>query len=180
MRKSIIIPALAITIVGTGVLASNKIFAQSTVTANPMSTVVQKIADKFGLNTTDVQAVFDQDRTDRQAEMETKYENQLTQFVTDGKITEAQKQLILSKHKELEAARQTERQRMEGMTDDERKAAMEANRTKMETERSALEEWASQNGIDMQYIMGFGMHGGHGPGMGFRPQGGQVPAAVQQ
>jgi hypothetical protein len=36
--------------------------------------------------------------------MQTKYEERLTQDVTDGKITSEQKELILAKHKELEGA----------------------------------------------------------------------------
>lgn len=39
-----------------------------------MSSIVQKIADKFGLNKSDVQAVFDQDLADRKAAMEGKFE----------------------------------------------------------------------------------------------------------
>ncbi len=179
MKKTLVITALTLTVIGTGALAATKTFAQTTTTTNPMSTLVQKIADKFGLSKTDVQAVFDQDRTDREVEMETKYEQQLAQYVSDGKITEAQKQLILAKHKELEASRQTERQSFEGMTDEQRQTAMEANRSKMEAERTALEQWATQNGIDVSYLMGLGKHGGRGFGMGPGPDSATAPASTQ-
>jgi hypothetical protein len=155
LNKKIIITALAIATLGAGILTSSKVFAQTTPSGNnPMSTLIQKIATKFGLNTSDVQAVFDQDRTDQEAQQETDYEARLTQAVTDGKITEAQKQLILTKHKELEASRQNQMQNMQGKTDTERKAAMES-------ERTALETWAKENNIDMSYLMG-------GRGMGHR------------
>lgn len=122
--------------------------------------MIQKIADKFGLNKTDVQAVFDQDRTDRKADMEKKFQTDLDQAVKDGKITDSQKQLIISKRTELQDARKKGMQNMQGKSADEIKAAMEANKSTMESERTALEAWAKQNGIDMKYLMGgFGRHG---------------------
>jgi hypothetical protein len=50
---------------------------------------------------------------------------------------------------------------------------MEANKATMESERESLEDWATQNGIDIKYLMGgFGMHGGPGRnGMGGTPAG---------
>ena len=173
MKKQLAITALVITIAGAGLFTSTKVFAQSTTGTNPMSSMVQKIADKFGLNKNDVQAVFDQERTERQAEMQAKYETQLTQYVKDGKITEAQKQLILTKHKEIQANRTSEMQSMQGKTQAERKTAMDAKRTELET-------WATQNGIDVKYLMGgMGMKG-HG---GFRGAGGPpdfAPTATHQ
>lgn len=37
---------------------------------------------------------------------------------------------------------------------------MDTNRTKMDEERKTLQEWATQNNIDMKYLMDFGMRGG--------------------
>jgi hypothetical protein len=34
---------------------------------------------------------------------------------------------------------------------------MEYRKTEMEKERTELEAWAESNGIDMQYLIGFGM-----------------------
>lgn len=178
MNKKILITAILVSVLGIGIFSSTKVLAQNILNGqNPMSSLVQKIADKFGLKKEDVQAVFDQDRAEhqvemeakraeRQAEMETKYKAQLDQDVKDGKITEAQKELILAKRKELEASRQAEMQNMQGKTAEERKAAMEAKKTEMEKKRKELEDWAKQNGIDLKYLMGgFGRHGGpDGPG----------------
>ncbi len=69
----------------------------------------------------------------------------LDQLVKDGKITADQKSKLEAKQKELESARTAE--------------------------RDALKQWASDNGIDMQYLMGPMGKGGHmrgggdGPGM---------------
>lgn len=143
LKNKAILIALILTLAGMGLIGINTVQAQNT-NPNPFSTLVQKIADKFGLKKEDVQAVFDQDRADRQIEMEKKYLARLDQLVKDGKITEAQKQLIINKHKE-------------------RKTIREANKTKMETERKELEDWAKQNNINPQYLFGFGR--GHFRGM---------------
>jgi hypothetical protein len=170
MNKKIFLTGLTVVILGAGILTSTQVFAQ---TANdPTSSIVQKIADKFGLNKSDVQAVFDQDRADRKTAMEKKFESQLDQEVKDGKITEEQKQLIISKRKELETTRQSQMQNMQGKSQDEIKAAMEANKATIEAERTSLEDWAKQNGIDIKYLMGdLGMRGGPRNGMGNPPEG---------
>jgi hypothetical protein len=165
MNKKIMIPIATIAFVGLGMFAASTVYAETqTDPKDPMTTLVQKIADKFGLKQSDVQTVFDQEREARKVKMEEEYESRLTTLVKDGKITEAQKQLILAKHKELETSRQSAMQNEKGKTEEERKKDREANKTKMDTERKELEAWAKQNNIDVQYLMGFGMRGGHGPG----------------
>jgi len=152
MKKIIALSALAV-VLGAGLLKSGIVFAQGN-GQERMSTLVQKIADKFNLNKDEVQAIFDEDkairetemkaeREARRAEMQTKYEERLTQDVTYGKITEEQRKLILAKHKEMEANRET----------------------KMEGNRTELEAWAKENGIDSSYLMGgFGGRGRGGMG----------------
>lgn len=175
MNKKILLTGLTVAILVAGALTTTQVFAQ---TSNyPISSIVQKITDKFGLNKSDVQAVFDQDRADKKTAMKGKSEAQLDQDVKDGKITEAQKQLIISKRKELETTRQNQMQNMQGKSKDEIKAAMEANKATMKAERKSLEDWAKQNGIDVKYLLGgFGMHGGPGRnGMGGPPAGFRSP-----
>ncbi len=166
MKKALLIAVIA-GIVGTGLVVVPKSYAvEAQNTNNPFQTLVQKIAEKFGLKKEDVQTVFDQDRKDRQAEHEKEYINRLEQLAAEKKITEAQKKLILEKHKELSAKRQSQMQNMQGKTSDERKALMQQKKAERETERTELENWAKQNGIDIQYLMGgMGRHGG--PGRGF-------------
>ncbi len=133
MKNKILI-TFAVIFLGAGLLAVTKVSAKNSSNGrNSMQSIVQKIADRFGLKKEDVQAVFDQERQDRQAEKEARYMSYLDQLVKDGKITEEQKQLIIQKHKEIEANRITE--------------------------RKTLEDWASKNGIDIRYLMGgFGGH----------------------
>ncbi len=130
-----------------------------------MSNLVQKIAQKFGVPQADVQAVFDADKQDHMQQMQAQTEQRLTDLVTAGKITQAQKDLIVAKQKELEANRQANFEAFKGKTPAEHKAAMDAQRTD-------LEAWAKTNGIDMQYLMmghGMGGRGGHRGGMGRGP-----------
>ena len=157
INKKIILSALVLTIVGAGILGTSRVYAQNT-NGGPMSALAQMIADKFNLNKNDVQTVFDQYRSDRQSQTQANFEQKLSQAVTDGKITEAQKQLILSKHKELQDSRDTSRSDIQNMTPEERK-------TIKETQKQALEDWAKQNNIDLKYFFGGRMGLGHFGGM---------------
>jgi hypothetical protein len=90
-KKTKIIVSVSGLLLGVGLFAVGKTYA-SVLTGNDGQTkLVQMIADKFSLQNSDVQSVFDQFRTDRQTEMEAAYKTQLAQYVTDGKITEDQK-----------------------------------------------------------------------------------------
>ncbi len=153
IKQKIVISALVMAIAGVGLFTTAQAFAQETGTST--SSIVQKIADKFNLNKDEVQKVFDEEHAARHAEMEVKYTEYLSQAVTDGKITEAQKELILAKRKELMAEREAKMAAMKDKTEAERRAAMKS-------ERAALQEWATQNNIDLQYLRG-GMGKG-GPG----------------
>jgi hypothetical protein len=162
MQKKILLTAAALAIVGTTLMTAQHAFAQtSDTTTNPMSSLVDKLATKFGLEKSQVQAVFDEERAAHQAEMRAKEEERLNTLVSEGKITQAQKQLIISKRQEMETQRESERESMQNMTAEERQAAMEAKRT-------ALEQWATQNGIDSKYLKAFG-RGGHGMRGGMHP-----------
>ncbi len=161
MNKKTIATFAVVTVLGLGILGSSSAFAQSASNSqSPMSSLVQRVAEKFGLNQTDVQAVFDEAHEEKKAEKQANFETKLSQYVADGKITEDQKQLILQKRTELDAQRETNKESMQNLSGDERRA-------KMEEERSALEAWATENGIDIQYLM---PQGGRGHG-GFRGPG---------
>lgn len=164
MNKKTIATFAIVTVVGLGILGSSSAFAQTTANGqSPMSSLAQKIAEKFGLNQADVQAVFDEEHETRQASMKADFEARINQYVTSGKITEAQKQLILQKRSELAAAHKAQKESTKNLTPEERKSQMEA-------ERTSLKAWAKENGIDIQYLMPQGGkgHGGHrgfgGPG----------------
>lgn len=137
------------TVVGGGLLTQHAFAASTTNSDN----LIARIATKFNLNQTEVQAVADQFHTDKIAEMQQKEADRLTQAVTDGKITAAQKDLLTAKQAELK----TKFEEIRAMTD---KAA---RKTAMDTLRTETEAWATKNNIDKQWLHFMGGHGGKGP-----------------
>jgi hypothetical protein len=132
-----------------------------------MSSLVSAVAKKFNLKQSDVQAVFDANRTQMEAQRETKVKDQVAQLVKDGKLTQAQADLINAKRAELQKQHDANRTSMDSKTDTERKAAMDA-------ERTALDKWFSDNNIstDYRYLV-FGGRGHGGPGGPGGPRDGQ-------
>jgi ribosomal protein L19E len=158
MKKHLVIAATAATIGLAGLSAgvAHAATTDSTTKTDPMSSLVDKIATKFNLNKTEVQQVFDAQKTERQAERETEVKADVAKLVADGKITQAQADLINAKRAELQKQHESNKAGRQGTGNSERKAAMEKQKTE-------LEAWAKQNGIDAQYLR-YVMGGGHGHG----------------
>lgn len=124
-------------------------------------TLIQRLVQKFGLKTEDVRSVFDTVRDERQAQMQQKLIDKLDALVKEGKLTEAQKQLIVAKHTELQTQREKDKDTLKDLTPEERRAKMQAQRTD-------LENWAKKNNIDIQYVLGFNREKGLGMGRGWK------------
>lgn len=134
--------------------------ASTTDSSNPMSSLVDAMASKFNLDKTQVQAVFDEQKSAMQAEREAEMKTKIAQLVTDGEITQAQADKINTKRAELQKERETNREAMQSMTDAERKAEMESHKTEMDA-------WFSENDIDTEYrylLIGVRGHGHGSPG----------------
>ena len=129
-KKVLLVAGLAASIVTLGLVGTSIVSAETT-SAN--MSIVERIATKFGLKEADVQAVFDEDRTAREAERSAVLSDRLQDAVDEGKITAEQKASIEAKITEEQSAR--------------------------EAERTALQQWAKDNNIDMKYLMGGGRHG---------------------
>lgn len=153
MNKKMLLTVATVSIMSGGLVMASNAFAQTQSGGQEsMTSLVQKIADKFNINKNDVQAVFDQNRQEMQAKRETRYEAKLAQLVKDGKITEQQKQLLLDKHKQLVSEMQSNKVNLKSLTPAARKA-----------KRQELQAWAKQNGVDIKYLMGgLGMRGHRG------------------
>ena len=158
MNKKLLLVLGAITVIGVGVLGSNQAFAQESNTSDPINSLVQKIADKFGLNRDDVQAVFTEHKSEMKVNISARQEDRLSSLVSEGKITEVQKTLIINKQKELVEKRAANKDSLKDLSREE-------IRSKMEAERAELTKWATDNGIDMKYLTGPFGRGFH---MGFR------------
>jgi len=147
MKNTVIAIGVVVAIVVGVSFVSPYTFAQDMV--SPKNSLVEKLASTFNLDKTKVQAVFDQEFKAHHAERQAKFEEKLTQLVKDGKISEAQKQLLLQKHQQMQESRQEQMEKMKSMTVEERKAAMEAH-------KKELENWAKENDIDVQDLFPMG------------------------
>jgi len=143
IKKTLLIPALVVTVVGASLWATTQTYAQDT--NDPQTNLVQRIATKFNLNKDDVKKVFEEDRQEHHVQMQQKFEERLTQLVKDGKLTEDQKTKVLAKFKEMEASHEAEMDSVESSTPEERK-------TKMKAHKDELAQWAKDNGIDLNVL----------------------------
>lgn len=142
---------------------------------NPMSKLVNAIAQKFNLNVSDVQAVFDEQKaqmdterktqkTEMEAKQQEEFKNRINQAVTDGKLTQEQADKIIVKKAEIDGQKTTT---PNTSTTPKTKEEMDA---KMKAQTDSLKQWASDNNIPEEYIRflgrGMGVGRGHG-GQGF-------------
>ena len=148
LRKKLMVPLLAITVGGAALLAVTQVHAQS---GSESAGLVQMIAQKFNLDSSQVQTVVDQFRQDHKGDMhqrmQDKEENHLTQLVTDGKLTEAQKQAILNELAALKTKYNPDN--LKNLSQDDRKKQMQAM-------HDELKSWLQSQGIDPNILMGFG------------------------
>jgi len=162
IKKSVVAAAAIATIGSMGAVGLQAVHATSNTSTrpDPMSSLIDKLVSKFNLNKADVQQVFDENRTAMDAQRQADQSAKLQKLVDAGTITATQKTAIEAKIKELEATREANKSSMQSLTDTERKA-------KMDTERTAMEAWAKTNGIDLTKLQGIFMRG-HG-GLGGPP-----------
>ncbi len=149
--------ALALAVV-LGVMTTTQIQAHSG--SERSNTIVQKLAQKFGLKQEEVQAIFDEEQNTRKQEKNASWVKWLDEKVKEGKLTEVQKNALVQKHKELETKHIAQKEKWNTMSSQERKDAMD-------TQRKDLEDWAKQNNIDLSYFFGGLRHPGKGMGRGW-------------
>ena len=158
-KRKMVVIATAVIAVSGGIIGSSKAFAQgSEVFDDPMSSLVTRISERFSLDKDEVKQVFDAELEEQHRKMLEKSSQDLTELVKDGKITEAQKQLIIDKRSELHSSHMSKMMNLQGSTREEIRAAMEK-------EKSELEQWAKDNGIDVSYVFGGMRKMGFGGGM---------------
>jgi len=118
MNKKVLAAVLALGIISlVGYFGSNYVLAED---ENPMhQTLISRIAEKFNLKESDVEAVFEAVRDERRDEMKSQRSEKLTQAVSDGVITEAQKVTLLDKMEEHIGERQANRAEMQNWYKDQ-------------------------------------------------------------
>lgn len=147
LKKTLMI-AGAVTSIGLATtLGAHAVSAESDDASGngPMSNLVTKIAEKFNLEESKVQEVFEEHKDEVQAGHKVKIEERLTQAVKNGELTEEQKAAILAKMEEFHSQHEASRDEFKNMTPEERHAAMEQKRTE-------LEAWAEENEIPEKYL----------------------------
>jgi hypothetical protein len=139
MKKHLVVAAVIAGVGSLGIMG----LASAASNAKPNS-LASELAQKFNLKQADVQS-----------QHESKYEDRLAQAVKDGKLTAAQKDQILAKHKEL----------INSMTALKDKAPAE-RKAAIEQQRKDIEAWEKANTIPAGYLggvdKGFGHRFGHG------------------
>lgn len=151
MKKKAFIPTIAlVAILGAFAFSTIPVSAQDAT----YSTLVTKVAQRFGLKEADVQQVVNEVRTEKMETMKINWENRLTQAVTDGEITESQKQSLLAKHTEVH-------NQIAGLTD----LSEEERKVKMKEIFVELEKWAADNNFNLKQYGWHGLKGGFGRGM---------------
>jgi hypothetical protein len=139
--KKIIIPAIALSILSLIGLA--KVSSVSAEDSQNYPPIVQKLVARFNLDAGEVQKVFDEEREERQQEDQLRFEERLSQAVTNGVLTQEQKEAILAKRAEIQA-------RHEEM----KNLSWEEKRKAMEQEREEIKNWAEENGIEIFWFSG--------------------------
>lgn len=143
--KKTTILAIALGILAlAGIAGTKTIHAQDSDNYLP---IIQKLVERFNLNASEVQEVFDEVQGERHQEMEARFEEKLNQAVDENEITEEQKQAILAK----KAEEQEQHEEMKNLSWEERRTAMEEHRQEMKV-------WAEENGVDWPFL-GFGPEG---------------------
>ncbi len=150
LRKKFLLPVMVVTIGSAALFGVSQVSAQN---SDGRSELVTMIAQKFNLDQSQVQQIFDQHKDQMHQKMQQKMEDRLNQLVKDGKLTETQKQAMLAKMNEERTNFNPES--MKDLTPEERKE-------KMDQHRQEMEDWAKTQGIDLSLIkplkMGREMH----------------------
>lgn len=147
VKKSLVVAGAVATVGLTGIagLGVASAATDSGTAVNDKGSLVDKLVDKFNLNKGEVEAVFEEQRTEAEAKMQEKTEERLNKAVSEGKITEDQKAKILAKLAELKADREADRETVRNMTDEERRAHKEQK-------HEELKAWAEENNIPEEYL----------------------------
>lgn len=153
MKKNLFVPIAVATVVG------GSLMAQPTQAFGPWGNsevhqqLIQRITQRFGLNQTEVEEVFQEFHQEKHQQRQTQFEAKLDSLIEQGKLTQEQKMAILEKHEELQ-------QQMTDNWETFRDLSPEEKREFHEQHRAELEAWAQANNLDtslFHQVMGRGM-----------------------
>lgn len=146
-------------LMGAGVMAVSlgSLGVASAATNSPndsKNSLVSKIAAKFHLQKSEVQAVFDQDHADHMADLKAKRATALKQAVSDGKLTQAEADHITAVWQEIDDL-------VDGKRPDQQSTA---TRDAIKAKMDALRTWANNHSLDLRsmHLVGGPHAGGFG------------------
>ncbi len=152
-KKKFVFPSIiAIAIIAITLMSANYVSAQEGVVNRP---IVQRLAEKFNLDTNEVQKVFDEERETRQAERYALFVEKLDDLVAEGKLTQEQKDYLVAHH-----------EKMQGVHEEMITLEPSERREKAQSLHSELEVWAESQNLDLSEIMPFQGRVMHGAGNG--------------
>lgn len=149
MKKLLLVSSIVGTLGIAGVAGTTAVNAASDSNGNHTS-LVQEIAQKFGLDQTAVQQVVDQHRSEHEASIQANQKAMLDQAVKDGKLTQSQEDYIVKAQADIQALLGTSKP----------KQLSQAVKDQIKQKREALVAWAKANNVDQKYIMMGGMFRG--------------------
>ena len=162
MKKStkILVPTLVL-----GVLAGAGALGVKSANANwfgfrggeNKDSLIQRLVEKFNLNQGEVEGAFEEHREEMQEERKEHQEEHLNELVSEGKLTEDQKNALIEKREQWKEEREQDREELKDMTREQR-------REQAQEHREEMQQWMEDSGIDHDALggQGNGMGRGHG------------------
>jgi hypothetical protein len=149
MNKKIFLPVIfALAILTVGTLATTA--SAEDVLYPP---IVERLAERFGLNEDEVRGVFEEVHDEKTAEMYASFVERLDDLVAEGVLSREQKDALVSKHEEMQA-------KMDDLRT--QNISKEEKRQKIKALRSELWDWAQEQGIDLSAVRPLGQNFGWG------------------
>lgn len=149
VNKKIIAPILVVAVMIVASAYVLPVYARRGAGSEDM---VTRLAEKLGVDESEVQEVFDEAKAERHAEMMQMLEEKLQKLVGEGKLSQELMDEWLDKVSEFHS----EMDSFSSLTPDERREMMKEHRDEMKI-------WMDENGIDPS-VLGFGMRMMNGKG----------------
>ena len=153
INKFLVIGGTTLVLGLASVAGAGVVSAQSAPNTSGSTSIVDKLAQKFNLKSSDVQKVFDENKATHDAQRQAEVKTQLDQAVKDGKITADQETKLIAKLAEMDKNREANRTANQSLTNTQRKAAMDK-------ERTDFDAWLTANSITKDILPHGGMGGG--------------------
>jgi hypothetical protein len=139
IKRKLFVPGIAIFIMlGISIASLNAVSAQEVSSYPP---IVQKLAERFNLNPSEVEDVFQEMHEERQADMHAQFEERLNDLVSEGKLTEEQKLKVLDKIEEM----QTKMESLRDLNPEER-------RQESREMHEEMRKWFEDSGINFEEL----------------------------